>query len=448
MGIIALLQYALSFLIALSIIIRLFFPPLAMFLYLLFSLGETLGVAKFSYIAILTPPLYSALIMASVISFNKLKQRRYSSAVDKRLFFLGALAVFCALWIYMSGIVNGRGTSLAFSWYIAGPCSMIITLAYYRDKRFKPLLFTYIFIQVSLAFMLTLSPDGPLRALNAFNYTGEPLELMDIGGRAYGIRLSGQFTNTVQMSYYGAIALAIGVYIAILYRSFLMRIAGIALALAGFTIQFISLTRGVIMGLALGFLLSLTQGRKKARNIFLLFALSILTLSFLSSIPFLKPPEFVLPLLDRFDYVSSDIGETSYRMIAREIAFNNILNHPLFGYGSNEVTVNKFGYVAHEEPLTLALIYGIPVGACFLLIIILCVMADLKRGQRGFLKWKSQPGADCAWFSPGDGIYTVFLWTTIFLVMTNAIGGKSLTWVILAIVSIPWAESVSWAKRE
>jgi hypothetical protein len=146
--------------------------------------------------------------------------------------------------------------------------------------------------------------------------------------------------------------------------------------------------------------------------------------------PFLKPPEAMRLLLGRFEYMYSDVGRTSYRATAREIAYKNIFKRPIFGYGSNEIAVSELGYVAHEEPLALALIYGIPVGVSFLLIMILGVVGDLKRWQHN------------------GGIYTVFLWTTLFLVMTNSTGGRSLAWLILAVVSIPWAEGGSRLKTE
>lgn len=423
-----------------ALLTRTLYPPLVLFLYILIAPEETLGTGC-AFMEMLGRDkilqlLRAAMIIATVVSLHRLFLQQHDFKYGRRPYSLGLMLSFCAAWMLLSGfIMSATSFDNFLSKYllINGPCASIIALAYYKDRFAKNLFLTLILTQVILSILLIKLPGSPLDIFSASNYTKYTLE-MQHGMDIIGSRASGQFQNTVQLSYYSAISVIVGIFLLQGRKHISDSFLGLLFIFAGIWLQLITVTRAIMMGLVFGFAFASFNAKKGFSRFVSIICLVVMVMIFVSSMY----PESFGKILEtaRFKEVSDDLSSQSYRYLALEAGINAIAIKPVFGYGGLGVLDDCFEYVCHLEPIRLAMAYGLPVGICSFVLIIIGLFEDFISKISEFRKKSVMPKESINALHA----HTMAVWVTVFMVMTNALGGRVLSWMVLAMTSVSWAE--------
>ncbi|MCX5700309.1 MAG: O-antigen ligase family protein [Candidatus Omnitrophica bacterium] len=436
----------LGLVILLSVFRQKIYPPLFLFLYLLVDPVESTGIAGALNFSLTYRIAASFFIVSALTSFSRLWKERNLSKMNHRLFIAGLIAVFYMMWIYISSIYFNFSSYLILLNTIQffGPYAMIIALAYYRENFARRLFVFYLFLQITLGALIIIIPDSFLSVLQGVNYTASFKSDYFFGQDSYmlyGSRVSAQFYNTIILSFYSAIGLALCIYIIKVGKQIAWRIAGAIFLVICIWLQLISATRGVLMGIIFGYFAIFFRLKAWIKIGISLITLVVIYLIITSSILSKISYEPLGPIIDRFSEIATGDKSIESRVVAIEKFNQDIFVRPILGYGDYELTVQAYpGSLPHQLMLYIAAIYGIPAGICVTLLLILGIIPVFKskKIRQGETKKLEVPDTLLEFHRRNLGLF--FGVITIFLNMTNGTGGFVLPWVTLAVAIYYWAE--------
>lgn len=344
------------------------------------------------------------------------------------------LALGCGAYPLFSILAWKRGTAdvLDYGTYImqAGPVLVLPVIAFGNDRLARVLVACTVAVQMLLALMVIKFPIGGLDVLNSANYHKYASAMGGISESGVISRAVGQFSTPIQFSMYATMCFAIGLVVAGGQRNRLARAAGVALAVLGLWGEYQSLTRGALLALVFALALACfpARGWKAVAVAGLVMALLVpLGDAFIppsSSTAAGSVAEYIREVTD------PDSDTITYRKEGMENGLKIVGEEPVFGICSMEGIIQR-GKICHLYPLWFAAVYGIPCGLAALLLFLYAIAGDFRTWAVGRESKAADRLLGRGWAAWDRFLGTVFGWTSVVLLSTNFIGGRSLTWIML-----------------
>lgn len=397
----------------------------------LFLTGESVGTSSFflgpSYYAQYI--FYIPLIISVFISLMKLFNQRSDSSERRYLFSIAVVSLFATFWIGLSSIVNGNSLNdvvreVLFSNIYCIP----IILAYCKEKNACVIFCITIGVQLIIGTLITMFPDSVFSLMSAPRELSERVTINSLEETLQS-RDAAQFGNTLQLAFYGAVGLIIGIYILRKITRNYLKIIAIFMIAMGIWIECIAFSRGIWLGLIFGFLVVLFR----ARNIFIILLVTIVCfVLFCEMIEYTKDLSLQGPMqeiVSRFsEIVDSENVGINYRINALKHSAEVLVDDPVFGVGSVEALVNLIGGAPHQAPILYTLVFGFPVGVIVLYFIWKCIALDVRL-------FKNRLAGLCI---EEKNLISMLGWLTLFLSFTNGFAGGMLCWIVIAIC-VTWS---------
>jgi hypothetical protein len=403
---------------------RMAYPPLALLLFVFLDQTSTLGTAAaMPFSAYTSRMVWGGLLGAALTSILQLHKTCNAGPGERFAWRVGMVCVLMIFLIRISIMIGTGQMGVQNDLVSAGPLTLIIVVAYLRDRRAWWCFGFMLVVQLSLSLYLIQSPES---RLNAFNV--ELATLSDMGrylirkmeeGDAIGSRLSAQFGNTITMATYAAVGVAAGLALLVasrrlrLGRKVAAILAGIGLVAVGAYLLGVSASRGAMIGLAFGILVHFCRARGPVRlPLFVgtLFSVFVVAPHLANLIPEDSP------LWGRFALLRTLEGE-EYRLEAMRNAFDAIMSSPLLGTGDYFSAIDACrGYLPHIGPYAFAVIYGIPVGLLACVVLFWSAKSDLTAANKRAANSAPDLRALCAFG-------TIGCWTALGCIMTNGYSG-------------------------
>jgi hypothetical protein len=431
--------------IALTSLIAAFcFPPLALFLYMLFSWQEAWGMGLGTIGA--GVPSYTLALAASiagVMSLVRLWSNKNLDANHQRLFVLGALAMATILWMGVSYCVGGgslRGCLELMS--RSGIYAVIVTAAYFNNPWARRLFVAIVFIHVGLSFLIFTMPDGPwgrVKSLGQMHMDKNSVGGTELMQGEYRKDMA-QFSNPTQTCFHAMVGLFLGVWFVRSLRPLLMGI-GFCAAIAGVLVAANTVMRGVILGavVAGGIVIFRSALKSWLRLVFFLAVVG-LSIMFAGQAVSRSAEKWVDTAVGSY-FLNLD-ASMEYRVQAIFNVIPVILTHPVFGIGSLEnfgITESAF---PHQSPFAGATLYGLPVGCAAALFLWWGVCATFRLKQR--TENSGGGGRSCLLEQVTNDMSLLIAlgWLVAALNLSNGSylsPGGALGWICAGAACLPWA---------
>ncbi|MHB9035616.1 MAG: O-antigen ligase family protein [Armatimonadota bacterium] len=426
-----------AFLILVLSIAAIVYPPAIACACALVSNSETPGLA----LAFAACTRVSDIVMAGICfiavcrAIVVVRSRRKKTIPARRVYVLSIVALAVWLWMGISLRLGGSGLPDTLrSCLASGVPGVIFAAAYYRD-RLARLMFLFVLIaHLSLAFAIVSFPGGPLDVMKP-QLLGS-YEPGDIGISATGIgKTSGQFGNPVQLAFYGAVGIIVGLYLFAYHRGPSARLMGLSLVGLGLWASYVTVERGIWIGVIIASYTVLRPLAAKRPGTVVFTILVLGALCVLCYATALDNSQAARTLFSHFTRFSEG---TQYRMSAAGNSVAVLLEHPLFGVnGAVQRIVDLAGGAPHQSFYFFAVLYGLPAGIGVLLMTWWVFASKLSK--------RMIPGG------PGFTVYDRYLahalgWIVLFLALSNNMSAGMLGWICLGYGCLPWAYSMPRGK--
>ncbi len=417
---------------------RYIYPPLALLLFVFIDPVTTPGTAiivPFGVYAIRI--VWGFLLGAALVSMIRLHRNRNDSRGGSFSWQVGVICALIVFLIRLSVVFGTEELGIEVQYDSVGPLTLIIVLGFFRDRRAWWYIGLMFIVQLGVSLYVVTNPDSILNG-----YTASMADLANNGSllsekfadsSIIGSRMQGQFGNPIALAMYASVAIAAG--IALFVASFRLRanryvyiICGILLTICGIFLLGISSSRGIMIGLIIGIVVYFFKIRGPVR----LSIISLISLIFFISLPNI----FYLiqdddPFFGRFA-LFADFNRTElFRLEAINSSLNAVIQRPVFGFGSYESALYACkGYIAHQGPYYLSVLYGIPVGLLACLIIVQAFKSDY------FLSKLKEITGDRN-LAALQAFSTISFWAAMGCIMTNGYATPILINIILGLTMWP-----------
>jgi len=413
---------------------RFIYPPLALFLFIFLDPMSTLGTAAVMPLSIYTSRMvWGALVGVAIKSLMIIYRTRNSGSGGRYSWRVGVICLLMVIMIRISVIIGTGEFGLGIDYASSGPLTLIIVVAYLRDRRAWLYFGLMLILQLGLGLYIILNPESLLNgysarigdlAIDAVNFDKSEI---------IGSRVQGQFGNTVALAMHAAVGVALGIALLVAsYRSrtkrYIFMSLGIVIVIVGLFLLGISMTRGIIIGVIigiLGYFIGIHGTVRTSLFLFTLLSLLYIMPSFLELIPADDP------VFGRF-VLFAKLGENEgYRLQAIPNSINAVMQQSVFGWGDYESGLNACnGYLAHQGPLAIAVLYGIPVGLLACVILVWAIKSDFSSKKLKVNNFDSE-------FAALRAFRSISLWAAIACIMTNGYAASALLYIILGVVMWP-----------
>jgi hypothetical protein len=366
---------------------------------------------------------------------RSIKRGNRAAVTANRAYILSIVAIAVFVWMNISLYLGGGGLVGALrSSLQSGVLGVVFAAAYYNDRLAKSLFVFTVGAHLLLAFILVTFPGGPLSLFGAENVAS--IDPTDVGILATGIgKASGQFSNPVQLSLYGAIGIVLGVYLLAYKRGWLARIAGMGVLLLGMWASYVTVERAVWIGCIIGLftlLLPLTA-KSWGRAVYVGLIYAVLSLVCVAMVS--DSSTAMGSLTSHF----SDMVNNKYRVSAAEGSVDILFYQPIFGKsGDVQEVVDVVGGAPHQSFYFFAVVYGIPAGIGVLVMTWWVFASKLPRRMilagRDFTRYDR-------YLAHAIG------WVVLLLALSNNMSAGMLGWICLGYACVPWAYSSPVRKR-
>jgi len=415
------------------------YPPLMACLYILCSANETAGVGGALGIGPLPYALGPLCFISTLISFGKIWRERNTDRSTRRIALLAAVALVGSCWVALAAYaLTGNFRTVFFSLFNSGMYGLVIALAYRRARPAQIMFGALLIAQLLLCLLVTVFNSGWMKIFDAARYIGA-LEGTDYT-TGFGIsgeniyRISGQFSNPVQLAFYGSIGILVGGWLLATQRLFGRIAGGVILALAAW-VTYYTIERAILLGLVVALFVFLYRVPVAPRRKWVWVSRSVTAIVVIGCILYLLPPQLlrlptsVLTIATFFSQLGSS-SEYAYRVEAFTASVNLIGDHPLFGMGTFDNMFGELGVMPHQAMLAWSAISGIPAGICCTLLLWLGLAATFATRRQ----------IVAAWASPFTGLSLMFGWVVLAMAISNGMSAGMFGWVCLGIAALAWAE--------
>lgn len=407
--------------------LALFYPP-AIACLSIFMIGmDTSGVAQFHLLpGVLLMMLY---IVATGRTLYDLWRQRITLSARRR-YTIAIMAALISAWVGISVLMGGDGLYVATYLSLQGMLGVVFAVAYFGDKKARGLFIFTVAAQLLLAFILSTFPGSLMEIFRAQAPSfGDVQDLWDL--QSIASKDSAQFVNVVQLGFYGAIGLILGVYFLVYSKKLLPRLLlGGGLTYLGGVISFFTIERGIWIGALFGLialvapLFKSTAGKVGFGVSVVLVLTGVLGLMLVSSNP---------ALISRREHFMS-IRDDSYRVPAAINSADFVLTHPIFGAnGDVRKVTDDAGGAPHQAFYFFATMYGIPSGLLLLILMCLAMFPYFRKNRRPEMSWLSPPE---------HALSRAMFFVVISMALTNNMSAGMLGWICLGYACLPWAFSV------
>lgn len=410
------------------------YPPVALFLFLFLDIGSTIGTATaMPYSTYTSIAAWGGLIGAALLSLQKLYNSRKLYKGGYFGWKVGTICIWMVILMRLSIIINTGSVSVGSDYGSAGPLTLIIVLAYINDKRAWQLFIIMLSIQLGLSIYITIFPESIFSgyAVNLLGLqveNGLLAEFVEENG-IIGSRIQGQFANTVSMAMHAALGLSVGISflffsLRVGNRTVQYMLVGLLFVIVGMYLLFVSATRGVMIGAAIGIILAF-WGRIKLVSRIIILIIFVPLLYVMSQYIDMKS-QIDNPYFNRFSQLEDMKGTQNYRIEAIPLSMNAVLSRPFLGWGNYEKGLKAVkGYLAHQGPLSISVIYGAPVGLFACMIIYWAIKhGGIIRNKKNNLSLHE------------ESLYilsVISVWSAVACIMTNGYASLSIIYIILGI---------------
>lgn len=419
------------------------YPPGIACIFLILSISQTFGVGA------ILPGALSFIIglialIGGCVSFLKLWHCHKYNKVASRTFFIAVIAAISSLWPGLAIFANGGSiVEIIDVLTTNGIFGVIIVLAYWDNQWARKLVVATILVQLIISVGILQYPNSPLFILKASFYNSVyNVDYDNLGSvKSEYVRQSGQFLNTLQLSFYAASGLIIGLYLLFTSRFFYQRIVGIVLSLLALLCTYFSFSRGGGISLIVGAIVLIAWQPLKYR-------ISIVMLLFCVVISVLvMEPDFssLSGGNDFLSYVVKSFSETTsgesdlYRFRALSESMSVLVDYPLFGTGNIEAYLREKSFMPHQAPLTSAVLYGWPEGICVAILFWVVIAGCFSQMKQLFA---FRCAENIAYRDHIDStelrLATILGLMVIIFGMTNGHSGKMIQYVSLGYACLPW----------
>jgi hypothetical protein len=424
-----------------------FYPPLVAVMFLFLCVSEAYGpgnlILQFAPHA---PRILSgAFTLGGVVAFLRLRKECKKYRGQSRLLLIGWVIILAMTWGIISTIWVGTGILGVLREFPNSTMLGVIYAIAYRNDLFARKLFVFtIALQLIIGTATTLWPEGVFGVLTGKAHLAvEDYNMLIFASE--GSRLSGQFLNSIQLGYYGAIGFIIGSYMFFSSRVTFQRNIGIMLVLMSLWVGYITSVRSILVGLFWGIYILVIRLKVRPRFVVISVLIPLMLLCGLAVLSYVYTHETMSLIPDIFSRTIRDefsIDSYRYQAILNTIPIIN--TKPIFGLGTfDEVLDKASSYMAHQAPLYIAALYGIPSGLCVLLLMWWGLAANFRvhdlQENPWYFKWKIPSMKNVINYN----IAIMFGWVTFFLMMTNGMAGKTIAWIALGIACLQWAHPSS-----
>jgi len=417
---------------------RFVYPPLAVLVFIFFDTITTPGTAGLiPFSEYIDRIVWGGLVGAAFSSIIQLYRDRQDSPGKWFSWRIGMVCLLIFVLIRISVIIGTGDFTFENDLASVGPLTLIIVLAYFHDHRAWWCFALIVIVQLCLSLFVISNPSSTMNGYYA--YAGDPSEAKRLLSHEVeengmvGSRTQGQFGNTVSLAMYAVVAVAAGIsLLEASIRSVINKnysgFAGIILVAIGVLLLAVSTTRGAIIGLVLGIMIHYF-GIRGYMRLFLFTAIILSLFAIVPNFADIIPADD--PVLSRFVLLNDLNGTEYYRLTAIQTSYDAVMTSPLLGWGTFEIGLKACkGYMAHQGPYSLAVLYGIPVGFLSCIILILSINSDLTGNNIKFVNYNPN-------FRPLCAFSTISSWSTIVCIMTNGFGTPTLQYIILGIAMWP-----------
>jgi len=427
------------------IYVALRYPPLIACIFLMFSMSQTFGMGAIFPGAISF--IFSLMaLMGTCVSFSKLWRCRKRNKITRRIFFIAVVAAISTLWTGLASFAGGGGGIIPIinSMTNNGIFIIIIVLAYWNSSWARKLIVLTIIIQLIISVAIIQLPDSPISIIKASMYNdvySVDYDILKLEKPEY-IRESGQFLNSLQLSFYSTAGIIIGLYILLISLNFYQRAIGLVLSLFALQAFYLSFSRGGGLILFIGAILYAIWQPAKYRlvtSIFIFFitALALLMQSDIST--FISDDPFLNYVIDKTSKTGSDELDR-YRYQAIIDSLDLIISNPLFGTGgNNEIFAQGKFNLPHQAPLNSAVINGLPDGICVTILYWLILAGFLIQIRQIVATKQSQHFINYQLIDRNEvRLATIIGLLVLIFGMTNQHAGKAFQYVCLGYACLPW----------
>jgi len=418
---------------------RYIYPPLIAALFIFGCPYDTAGTAAVVplHLKVFVWPVF---IAATWKAFRKLFRDQNTSGERKWAWNFGCLAAGALGLIELSRMINCPA-ELASIENAERLMAIIVALAYVSEPQAQLLFFATLAVQVLLALGLTLSPEGPLRRFIPSSETTEHLtEILISSDETAGSRFGAQFTNTIGVGFYGAIAFATGIFGGIFGGTHRwLRVASLVMIPVGGYLLIVSTTRGITIGLLLGLSIYLIRARGLIKFTLLILATAMAGNVLLTSLESGITMDWAGPFAARFDELRGYGLQQSeaHRLDGIKATWIAVKEQPLFGFGSYSHAIEKQGNMAHVAPLSDMSIFGIPFAVITTLFLFCAVASDIF-GLGGAAVKSANP-----WANP-QGLSGIFGWVVVATALTNGYAVSAFMSIMTVVAMAPF---LKWLGR-
>ena len=404
--------------------LALVYPPAVAAICMLVAPAETpsVGVVFTSFARVPTMAVWALCLLAACRAGYKLWVQRAGST-QRRKAYLSGMALFCTLWVgfavYWSESSMGRAIVQMVS---CGVYGVVFALAYHRNRTAMAVMTAPVAIHLALGIAILKFPGSALGLLRPISTLASvESEIAGITGEGI-MKASAQFNNPVPLAFYAAVAVMIGLYLIIERSSRWSVLGGVVLLALGAYSSYVTVQRAIWLGAAFGGLVLLAPvfRRSGARS-----ALAVgMTLCAIGLACTLLPTENT-PLGSLLDYFRRT-SDGNYRVMAAINSVDILFSKPFFGVGGDVTGVlDAAGGIPHQSFYFLAVMYGLPVGLCVLLMTWRVFRSVLPGGGGG-------PTPQERYLSVAIG------WVVLSMALSNNMSAGLAGWICLGFACLPW----------
>ncbi len=346
--------------------------------YVLVSKSEAFGVGDLfeKTFGFTTYWFQVGILLGTIPIVFELYKKRNSGLINKRKFQITVLGIIFIFWMSLSVFFHTGDLVEALLIIVrSGALGLIYAIGYYNNNFARKCILIALLFHLFVAFFILIIPGTFFDSLKAIN-PDELNEIKMLVGEQHVQRLSGQFFNAIQLSFYAGSGVLIGIHILKISSKVSIQVVGLLLLLMGIAISISAIQRGIWLGLLLGSYFVAMPNTKKIKYSLLIYTL-IIFIVFILSEKYWSGYDLVYR---HFTDLSNDTG-VKYRILAMQNVHKIFLQFPIFGAGNPKNIVDMIGAVPHQCFLFYGATYGIPAGICMLLLISICIMQYLHLGN-------------------------------------------------------------------